>query len=97
MHAALQLGPVSIAIEADQQAFQFYSGGVMSGLCGNQLDHGVLVVGWGMDKNSTYWTVKNSWGASWGEKGYIRLLDNIALNDGSGQCGMFSVPSYPVI
>jgi len=99
LYAALQMGPVSIAIEADQEAFQFYSTGIMSGTCGANLDHGVLVVGYGMDSssNSTYWTVKNSWGASWGEKGYIRLVDMPSLNDGAGQCGMLSVPSYPVI
>jgi len=100
LFAALQLGPVSIAIEADQESFQFYSTGILSAACGANLDHGVLVVGWGVDAslNSTsYWTVKNSWGGSWGEKGYIRLVDDPTLNSGSGQCGMLSVPSYPVI
>jgi len=100
LYAALQVGPVSIAIEADQESFQFYSTGILTGTCGANLDHGVLVVGWGVDQslNSTsYWTVKNSWGGSWGEKGYIRLVDDPTLNQGAGQCGMLSVPSYPVI
>jgi len=100
LFAALQVGPVSIAIEADQESFQFYSTGILTGTCGANLDHGVLVVGWGTDAslNSTsYWTVKNSWGAAWGEKGFIRLVDDPTLNSGAGQCGMLSVPSYPVI
>jgi hypothetical protein len=100
LYAALQTGPVSIAIEADQSSFQFYSSGILTAACGANLDHGVLVVAWGMDKslnNTAYWTIKNSWGGSWGEKGYVRLVDNPALNSGSGQCGMLSVPSYPVI
>jgi KDEL-tailed cysteine endopeptidase len=76
---AANIGPVSVAIEADQSSFQFYSGGVMSGQCGDQLDHGVLVVGYGTDStsNQDYWTVKNSWGANWGEEGYIRLIRGI--------------------
>jgi len=100
LYAALQKGPVSVAIEADQESFQFYSSGILTSACGAQLDHGVLVVGWGVDKslNSTsYWTVKNSWGASWGEAGFVRLVDDPTLNGGTGQCGVLSNPSYPVI
>lgn len=83
------VGPVSIAIEADQKAFQFYSGGVLTEGCGQQLDHGVLLVGYGNDDGQDYWIVKNSWGATWGEEGYI----NIAM--GSNLCGISNQPSYP--
>jgi cathepsin L len=85
--------PVSIAIEADQSSFQFYNGGVMSGNCGKRLDHGVLAVGYGTDSSSSqdYWIVKNSWGQSWGEQGYIRLLRGI------DQCGLTQAASFPII
>eukprot|EP00913_Durusdinium_trenchii_P012028 g11300.t1 len=65
--------PVSVAIEADQEAFQLYKGGILGQECGTKLDHGVLLVGYGTDNGVDYWKVKNSWGANWGEEGYIRL------------------------
>merc|ERR1719386_37102 len=59
---AVALGPVSIAVEADKSAFQFYSGGVLtSSACGTKLDHGVLIVGYGTEDGTAYWKVKNSW------------------------------------
>jgi len=90
--AAVQLGPVSIAIEADKPIFQAYTGGVISGsTCGTNLDHGVLLVGYGTDsKLGDYWIVKNSWGSAWGEKGYVRLAR------GQNECGMNSAASYPI-
>merc|ERR550517_1876240 len=95
--AAVAEGPVSIAIEADQSAFQLYKRGVFSGRCGAKLDHGVLVVGYGVDGNDKFWKVKNSWGASWGENGYIRLCRDCGKNRNSGQCGIAKQPSYPVV
>jgi len=93
---ALNIGPVAIAIEADQYTFQSYTSGVMTGTCGDSLDHGVLAVGYGHDTDSNldYWIVKNSWGPTWGSSGYIYLERHISSS--SGQCGILLQPSYPV-
>ena len=87
--------PVSIAIEADHTSFQFYSSGVYSGDCGDNLDHGVLAVGWGVFNGEKYWKIKNSWGNSWGDNGYIKIARDIS--DPRGQCGIAMQPSYPVV
>jgi len=97
LEAALQKGPVAIAIEADQYGFQNYKEGVMTDSCGTSLDHGVLAVGYGTDGGSDYWKVKNSWGSDWGEDGYIRLCRNCNANDGAGQCGILLSASYPIV
>jgi len=87
--------PVSVAIEADQTAFMLYAGGVMSGACGTKLDHGVLAVGYGAQDGVKYWLVRNSWGPSWGEGGYIKLARGIKSK--AGECGIQMMPSYPVV
>jgi len=91
--AALNKTPVSIAIEADQGVFQGYQGGILNSAdCGTNLDHGVLIVGHGSEGGQDYWVVRNSWGPSWGEKGYIRIAD-VA---GQGICGINMAAVYPV-
>jgi len=90
--AAIQQQPIAIAIEADQSCFQFYHGGILDDAsCGTSLDHGVLAVGLGSDSASgkDYWRVKNSWGASWGDKGFINFIY------GKNQCGLTQMASYP--
>lgn len=94
--AAVAKGPVSIAIEADQSAFQFYKRGVLSGNCGTRLDHGVLVVGYGSEMGKDYWKVKNSWGATWGSEGYVLICRNCNKNGRAGECGILEEPSYPL-
>jgi C1A family cysteine protease len=98
MMLALNLQPISVAIEADQREFQLYKSGVFMGECGVNLDHGVVVVGYGTDDDrNDYYRVKNSWGESWGEGGYIRLGRGIEYNNGKGQCGVLLEASYPVL
>ena len=88
--SAVAQQPVSVAIQADQAAFKAYSGGVLTGTCGQQLDHGVLAVGYGTLNGVDYWKVKNSWGPSWGEAGYI-LIERSDAN----KCGILNAASYP--
>lgn len=97
MMTALMLQPVSIAIEADQKDFQLYKSGVFTGSCGTDLDHGVLVVGYGTQDGIDYYKVKNSWSTSWGLGGYILLGRGSEYNSGSGQCGILMQASYPVL
>jgi KDEL-tailed cysteine endopeptidase len=82
---ALVNGPVSVAIEADTFVFQFYRSGVFNNTgCGTDLDHGVTAVGYGNENGQNYYIVRNSWGASWGMSGYIK----IAAVAGNGICGI---------
>jgi len=95
---AVQHQPVSVAIQANKRSFQMYKSGIYSDPdCGFQLDHGVLLVGYGYDKdlNMDYWIIKNSWSESWGENGYIRIQRNI--DDSRGLCGIAMDPSVPII
>jgi C1A family cysteine protease len=93
---AIALTPVSVAVEADQSVFQFYTGGVMDSACGTALDHGVLAVGYGTEGGKDYYLVKNSWGGDWGVKGYIMLARGAKFNP-AGQCGIQMAASYPVV
>ncbi|XP_073122073.1 KDEL-tailed cysteine endopeptidase CEP2 [Henckelia pumila] len=85
--------PVSVAIDAGGYEFQLYSSGVLSGYCGKDLNHGVAVVGYGVENGEKYWLVKNSWGTSWGEEGYVKIKRD--SSDKNGECGIAMEASYP--
>ena len=92
LKAAIVEGPTSIAIQANQPVFQHYHSGVIAndGSCGEQLDHAVLAVGYGSEAGQEYIIVKNSWSATWGDKGFVKL----AIGDYSGACGCVDQPSH---
>lgn len=97
MQAIAVKGPVSVAIDASQESFRLYDGGVYDEpLCGNgpdNLDHGVLVVGYGTDPvHGDYYLVKNSWSETWGQSGYIKMARNK-----DNQCGIATSAVYPVV
>ena len=95
LQTAVAAQPVSVAIEADTSAFQLYSSGVLSGTaCGSNLDHGVLAVGYGTLNGVDYWKVKNSWGSSWGDNGFVLIQRNSGIT--GGVCGIAKMASYPV-
>ncbi|XP_028761746.1 vignain-like [Neltuma alba] len=94
LKAAAANQPVSVAIDAAGYYFQLYSEGIFTGICGNDLNHGVTIVGYGEDNGQKYWLVKNSWGEEWGESGYVRMKRD--ARDKRGVCGIAMLPSYPV-
>ncbi|XP_061456725.1 procathepsin L-like [Rhineura floridana] len=83
------VGPVSVAVDASD--FQFYHQGIYSNSkCGTQLNHAVLAIGYCTDvQQGPYWILKNSWGPTWGENGYMRLAKGFNL------CGVANAASYP--
>jgi C1A family cysteine protease len=104
MMTALAQQPVSVAIEADQASLQLYKSGVFTGSCGTNLDHGVLLVGYGTMNGLDYYIMKNSWGSSsWGDQGYMYMgkgndpASGKPYNGGKGQCGVLMQGVYPVL
>ena len=88
--SAIHTQPISVAVDAS--TWSFYGSGVWpSDMCNTQLNHGVLAVGY--DMNEGFFTIKNSWGADWGEDGYIRL----EITPDAGTCGVQLYGVYPIL
>jgi len=93
--ASIATGPTSVAIEADKMVFQMYKTGILNSTkCGTKLDHGVLAVGYGTENGQDYYLVKNSWAATWGDQGYVKIANN---GDGDGICGIQMAPVRPTV
>jgi len=96
--AVAQVGPISVGIDAAHKGFQMYKEGVYySAMCSSKrLDHGVLAVGYGSRMvgsfKQEYWIVKNSWGESWGSKGYIYMAKGL-----NNMCGIATQASFPIV
>ncbi|CAN4105025.1 unnamed protein product [Withania somnifera] len=95
LQAAVIKQPISVAVDASGYGFQLYSGGLYTGYCGHSLNHGVTLIGYGVvEGGEKYWLVKNSWGANWGEGGYIKIKRG--SDDNRGTCGIAMQPSCPL-
>jgi len=89
MNAVATLGPIAISVDAS--SWHAYSSGIYNGCnqANPDIDHAVVLVGYGSDNGTNYWLVRNSWSASWGESGYIRLLRGA---DEATNCGTDTTP-----
>ncbi len=103
MMTALSKTVVTIAVEGDESTFQLYKSGVFTGKCGTNLDHAVALVGYGSQSGLDYYILRNSWGQSWGQSGYMLIgkgndpATGKPYNNGAGQCGLLMEGSYPVV
>ncbi|CAK6949332.1 cathepsin S-like [Scomber scombrus] len=91
--ALVEVGPISVAIDASRPKFVFYRHGVYRDhRCSHNVNHGVLAVGYGTERGHDYWLVKNSWGVRYGDEGYIKMARNKR-----NQCGIARYACYPIM
>ncbi len=96
MLSALNEQPVSVSIDASTRDFYLYSSGLFTASCGINLNHAVNLVGYGSSDDGDYYILRNSWGTSWGDEGYM-YLPRGDYNNGAGQCGVLLEGIYPIL
>lgn len=93
MKSALASHPLSVSVHANN-AFERYSRGIFNDTgCGTRMNHATNVVGWGKSGATEYWIMRNSWGKTWGESGYMR----VQIHTGAGICGIQQEAQYPTV
>ena len=109
LKAAIATQPVSVAVSAGTADWQFYRNGVFSGGCDDDIDHGVLAVGYGhydptVDPNAwtnatatDYFLIKNSWGTLWGDQGFIKLGRGVGNEAEGGSSCVLKFASRPIM
>jgi C1A family cysteine protease len=94
---AVSKQPVAAAVQADASVFQFYKTGIIDGTaCGTAVNHGIVIVGYGTELGKDFWIIRNSWGTSWGEAGYVRIAKTSTVGN-AGVCGIATMCSYPTM
>lgn len=93
LQAAVATTPTQVAIDGSSSVFQLYVSGVITSGCGTKSDHAVVVVGYDLTAPTPYFKVRNSWGTSWGQNGYVYISSNQASNT----CIILSDPAYPLL
>ena len=95
LEAAVRQMPVGVSFEVTDD-FSFYRSGIYSGVsCSGKLNHAMLVVGFGQSGSHRYWIVRNSWGTSWGDNGYVKILRSETKKEGT--CNLHTYMYYPAI
>jgi hypothetical protein len=91
---AIARQPIVVMVDASEDAFKFYHGGVITKGCGTAAEEFLLAVGYGADKDGTpYYLAKHNLGSDWGEDGFVRIANNDPT--GMGVCSIQSNPMYP--
>jgi len=96
LKTALVSSPVAVVVQADEDAFRYYKSGVVTSGCSAGTNHAVLAVGYEKVNGVEAFIVKNSWGTTWGNQGYIAISTDQSINKGLGACGILTQPIIAV-
>jgi hypothetical protein len=95
MKNVVAIQPIAVLIEAGGDNWHHYKSGIYNGPCGTKFNHVVTIVGYGKQGRDDYWLIKNSWGANWGDQGFIKMKRNFPGKP-EGLCGIALQPSFPL-